>query len=288
MKLGAFLDNWAISSQRMRATKLAAYAVVSVALVVMAPFETQGDPWAWRFAYWFFMMCLFGFGIFPLTVRTAARLPAMRNLSFPLGAGIIFVSAAIPMTCAVLVFDIGFVALANRLPEVFGVEQSAGGPEDYAEALGQYPLVLYLKVLALSLLVGGLPFLSAGGFGTRSAEPAVLPKPGLKFLSRLPGHIGSDVCYLHMQDHYMRVATKGGEAMILMSMRDALAELEGVNGLQVHRSWWVATSEILRLARDGRKLVAVMSDGTQVPVSETYRAALEERTGLHRKPDRQS
>jgi len=76
-----------------------------------------------------------------------------------------------------------------------------------------------------------------------------------------------------MQDHYLQVHTTEGSEMILCRMEDAARELEGL-GQRVHRSWWVADAARQEVARVGQKLVVRLSNGAQVPVGRTYRAAL--------------
>jgi|GEM_PF-308316 len=72
-----------------------------------------------------------------------------------------------------------------------------------------------------------------------AAGPAPAPQPA--FLDRLPAHLGSDLLALEMEDHYVRVHTALGSELILLRMRDAIAELGGIEGAQVHRSWWGCT-----------------------------------------------
>ena len=57
---------------------------------------------------------------------------------------------------------------------------------------------------------------------------------------------------------------------------DAVRELARADGLQVHRSWWVAKAGIQDEKRlDGRSLL-VLPSGTEVPVSRSYRAKAKE------------
>jgi DNA-binding LytR/AlgR family response regulator len=52
-----------------------------------------------------------------------------------------------------------------------------------------------------------------------------------------------------------------------MRLSDAIAELDGVEGLQVHRSWWVARDAVDEVKRDGRNLRLRLSNGVEAPVS---------------------
>lgn len=47
-----------------------------------------------------------------------------------------------------------------------------------------------------------------------------------------------------MEDRYLRIHTDGGSDLILMRLRDAVGELAGADGLQVHRSFWVARAAV--------------------------------------------
>jgi len=55
-----------------------------------------------------------------------------------------------------------------------------------------------------------------------------------------------------------------------MRLGDAIEELQGLEGAQVHRSWWVARAAIADVRRgDGRAVLTLVS-GAEVPVSRTY------------------
>lgn len=115
------------------------------------------------------------------------------------------------------------------------------------------------------------------------------PKPGegasnpapVKFLERLPLKLrGADVWAVEAEDHYLRLHTSRGQDLILMRLADAIAELEGIEGMQVHRSWWVARDAIADAKRgDGRALLT-LKDGCTVPVSRTYAGQLRQRNWI--------
>lgn len=102
---------------------------------------------------------------------------------------------------------------------------------------------------------------------THSQPPAATATP---FLKRLPVELGKDIISLQAQDHYVRVNTTKGSEMVLIRLSDAESELEGIEGTRVHRSWWLARAHIGELKRENDKLIAVLSNGQQVPVSRTY------------------
>ena len=82
---------------------------------------------------------------------------------------------------------------------------------------------------------------------------------------------GKLIC-LQMDDHYLNISTDKGEHLLLMRFKDALAKLENYDGFQTHRSWWVAKEAVLDTKKDGRKLILILQNGTEVPVSQTYLA----------------
>jgi hypothetical protein len=76
------------------------------------------------------------------------------------------------------------------------------------------------------------------------------------------------------EDHYIRLHTSAGSDLVLLRFSDALAELEGIEGAQVHRSWWVAKDAVTATARDGGKLLLVLRGGAKAPVSRSFVRAL--------------
>ena len=280
MLFGDLLDNWSDTRARLGWARFAAYLGVATALVLTAPFGTVGEPWLWRLAYWLLLIAFLDLVLVPVSLAIAHRVDWVRSLPYAVGLVMLPLVLAVPMTVTVIALDHGFASLLCSLsPDyaaIFGA--TLGTACETIPDVGM--LEMYGNVLAISVLAGGLLFLVTGGFAALNRPPAPTVQPGLRFLSRLPPHIGHDILYLQMQDHYLRVVTKGGEALILMPLRDAIMELDGLEGLQVHRSWWISLDAVMQIVRDGRRTLAVMTDGTRVPVSDTYRAALREQAGL--------
>ena len=55
-----------------------------------------------------------------------------------------------------------------------------------------------------------------------------------------------------------------------MRFSDAVAALGAQEGLQVHRSWWVATSAVETVSRVGEGLQLTLRNDLKVPVSRSY------------------
>ena len=103
----------------------------------------------------------------------------------------------------------------------------------------------------------------------RAARPAsASERPGAAFLEKLPmKHRNADLYAVESEDHYLRVRTSAGQAMILMRLADAVAMLGGIEGLQTHRSWWVARDGLADVKKDGQRIILVLKDGAEAPVS---------------------
>ena len=91
---------------------------------------------------------------------------------------------------------------------------------------------------------------------------------------RIPVRLTGELLCIRSEDHYLRLYTAAGSELILMRLRDAVAELAGIDGLQVHRCFWVARAAVRRVARENRRTVLCLSNGLAVPVSATYLPAL--------------
>ena len=109
---------------------------------------------------------------------------------------------------------------------------------------------------------------------TRAAPAGAAPP---RFLERLPLKLrGSEIYAVEAEDHYLRLHTSKGQDLILLRLSDAVAELEGIEGAQTHRSWWVAKAAVQDARRgDGRATLTLVS-GVEAPVSRAYAKALRE------------
>lgn len=104
----------------------------------------------------------------------------------------------------------------------------------------------------------------------QSAEPAA----GVKLLARLPLPKRGKLISLSVQDHYVAVTTTKGTALVLMRLSDAIGEADGVAGLQIHRSHWVAFDAVKATHRRNGKVAIETVAGVELPVSRSYMAAV--------------
>jgi len=99
----------------------------------------------------------------------------------------------------------------------------------------------------------------------REDKPSA-PK-SIEILTRLQIQNRGPLLYLSMQDHYVNVVTSRGQELLLMRMSDAIKEANGVEGLKIHRSHWVAIEGIKRAERSNGNHVLEMLDGQKLPIS---------------------
>jgi hypothetical protein len=147
---------------------------------------------------------------------------------------------------------------------------------------GALPRSLPLLFLEVALVTGAasaiMMLINRPGPATRAAPPTPSGAPApVRFLERLPLKLKDATLYaVEAEDHYLRLHTSKGSDLILMRLADAVAELDGIEGAQVHRSWWVAKDAVTGVKRDARRVALVLKGGAEAPVSRPNIAALRE------------
>lgn len=242
------------------AAELFVMAAIGIVLGVLGPFGTFPMPIVPRLAAWL-AFALIGYACFRPVIAAGAvlseRAAVPRLLAQALACGI----AALPMTLIV-----GWALSGMRLARM-----TADGLADL------YPYVLLVGLLATaiqSLLFGrAAPTPPAppepAASPARPEMPRSAPAPATSFLDRLPPALGRDLLCLEMEDHYVRAHTALGSTLLLMRMRDATIELDGIEGARVHRSWWVARGAVAGTLRRDRATALRLSNGLEVPVARS-------------------
>lgn len=84
------------------------------------------------------------------------------------------------------------------------------------------------------------------------------------------------VVAVQAEDHYIRVHVDDGSSrLIYRRFVDALSELKDLDGMQVHRSFWVRRSAIANSINERGNLRLQLTSGIVVPVSHKHRALLD-------------
>ena len=73
-----------------------------------------------------------------------------------------------------------------------------------------------------------------------------------------------------------KFGTDCGEELILLRLSDALKELELVDGLQTHRSWWVARNGVAESKSKSGKHVLVLKSGGVASISRSFLKSVRE------------
>ena len=132
------------------------------------------------------------------------------------------------------------------------------------------PIDWYLEgLLTAEPVVAGFTLLGQARMRKRrlasEADEAAPLSPAHGLLGAAPAAV---LC-LQMEDHYVRVHTHGGSRLVLTTLSQAMAAMDGIEGLQVHRSWWVARSAVAQAVADGRNLRLQLVNGVVAPVARS-------------------
>jgi type IV secretory pathway VirB2 component (pilin) len=245
------LRRWREIVSGPRARSLA--AIVAVTATVIAPFGTDRMGFGLRLLYWT--------GV--VVSHTLIAIAVLLAVSYGLRRWIEPRWLRLLIAGIVAALPLGLIQIAiSHLVQAMPLTPVAVG-------------TTFLSTLTITLAVTA----AVGMFQedpNQQPAPALppAPRPGQAFLARLPIETGRDLVSLTMQDHYIEVRTRTGQTLLLMRLSDAVKELEGVDGMQIHRSHWVARGAVAKLHRDDGRLLVEMADGRKLPVSRSYAAAV--------------
>ncbi|WP_417476408.1 LytTR family DNA-binding domain-containing protein [Maricaulis sp.] len=226
---------------------IAIILVLGSFLSVLGPYQTHrlGFPGVWL--YWVGLMCV-GWASNALVTLFLARLTGnwSRLAHYALASFLI----SVPITISV-------ATIQALLSQPFR-----------AQALP----VVFIFVWVISAAVTALGWLME----RRNTAPQT-PAVGRALLDKLPPRLKrAPLLALQSEDHYLRVHTAAGDALILMRLSDAMTAVENLDGRQTHRSWWVARDAVDAVSRGDGRAMLTLSNGVQAPVSRTHAPALRE------------
>ena len=153
-----------------------------------------------------------------------------------------------------------------------------------ARAMAMRPFEYYgLTLLVAVPAVGALLWLQFGHrFFLSGSSRVVTPPPIARTVeplersnpSPLPDHLLANALCLQMEDHHVRVHLMGRSHLHYGVMRDVVGALDEADGLQVHRSWWVAKRAVREYRREGRSVSLILVNDLHVPVARNRVAVL--------------
>ena len=223
-----------------------------VFLALIGAFGTDAVPLPVRLAYWI-GLCLAGAVVGTLVTQLIGRDGRADAHPWMYGAAVV-AGVTLPFTAVVwLVTDLLFHGGARL--------------RDLPVYLGPV-FIVTVAMTALNFLVQRRP-IETHAASAGAASP--------RFLDRLPPKLrGAELYAVEAEDHYLRLHTSRGQDLILLRLSDAVTELEGIEGAQTHRSWWVAKGAVEGARRgDGRATLKLKGD-VEAPVSRAYAKALRE------------
>ena len=276
MELGDFLrrpERWA--------SVLGWATLAGLEFGLIGPFGSYASNVFTRIAYWTGLFWIGSLVLWPCVV--AALLIGPRR-GFPP----IFSAAA-----AVLVACMPLAALGAAGTYLFWPVRASG-----MRTLEWYGLTIIVALPAISALVW-LELRKASIFQERlgsapTGEPKLLAGGGAMSIdtagaSPLPDHVLAAALCLQMEDHHVRVHTLGRSYLHFAVMRQVVDAMdEQQEGLQVHRSWWVARNAVQGWHKEDRSVVLILSNGLHVPVARNRVATLRAEGWLDAETERQA
>ena len=225
---------------------------IGLLLGVTGPFGSQhAYPRAVKYAFWM-AIALAGFGAAVAAERVLPSPAPRQNRLIRIVA--VAAASAVPMTF--------FVAWA------MGVLRP-GRTFSPLQLLALFPYVALVQLLIARVVSPDDQVTAAAP----AEQPVAAPEYPPEFVSKLPVALRRDIIALEAEDHYVRVHTLHGSALILMRLADAAALIDPRLGLRVHRSWWVARDGVRALERTPGRPIARLIDDTAVPISRTHLSA---------------
>ena len=200
---------------------------------------------------------------------------ALAGFGAAVAAGRVLPSTAPGRATATRIFA---VAAASAVPMTFFVAWAMGVVRpgrtfSPVQLLGLFPYVALVQLLIARVISPDDRMTVAA-----PVEQPAAPEYPREFLSKLPAALRQDILALEAEDHYVRVHTLHGSALILMRLADAASLIDPRLGLRVHRSWWVAKDAVRALEKTPGRAIARLVDDTAVPISRAYWSAA--RAGL--------
>lgn len=219
--------------------------IVALVLGFLGPFGSYAMPLFQRLLYWFILFNL-GYFFYHFSHKITERLFQNKNIHPVFTYITPSLLAAIPLS--ILVGFATSYSLGHGITSI------------------KYILYVLPQVLILGIVIDSVMRLIHIKLESQGNQVV----PGESFINRLPAKIGTELICFEMEDHYLVVYTEKGNHMMLMRMKDALIELNDFEGMQVHRSYWVAFDGIMSVKKEARKIILIMKNGMEIPVSRKH------------------
>lgn len=244
----ALLGRWRIG--RLGPAEFAVLALIGAFLSLIGAFDTDQVDAPRRLVYWVVPLVAGGACAGAIEWWLESR-PGLARRPW-LRAGALVLLMAIPSTAIVLASG---VALFGGMLTL------------------RHCLILYPQVVLVCAGLVGIAWLARRRVERVTLSSEHAPPPLLR--EKLPPRLArARLLAVQAEDHYLRVHTDAGDALLLMRFTDALQALNTLDGVRTHRSWWVARSAVeeARWSRGRGDLTLV--GGLTAPVSRAYAEAV--------------
>ncbi|GAW41739.1 LytTr DNA-binding domain protein [Brevundimonas sp. SH203] len=224
--------------------------LAGVFLTVTGAFGTAGAPFVPRLIYWVMVLVLGGLWGHACGALVGRYLDSDERPWLTIAAMVVVITGPL----CVMVWAATGLFFAHRLYPLAVLPQ-----------LVAPVAVVTAAVTTLNVFLG-----RARPVQTHAPVKAETARP-VKFLDRLPLKLrGAAIRAVQAEDHYLRIHTDRGSDLILMRLSDAVEELEGLEGAQTHRSWWVARDAVRGVERGDGRATLMLDGGLSAPVSRRY------------------
>jgi LytTr DNA-binding domain len=220
-------------------------AAIGVLLAFIGPFGAYRNPLPLR------MLDSLGMAM-AATALSGLLIPLQLRVGLRAGLPLLFTIAVSVAVTALPVAGLSCVAARLLWPE----HVADFAPSDW-----------YFQALLMLSCVFALWLLLETARGSLRRDRAVSP-------SRLSPSESSDyksrdsgVLCLQTEDNYVRFHRAEGSSLELTPLHQAIERLGNLDGLQVHRGWWVAKHAVEAAERDGRNWRLRLKNGLRVPIA---------------------
>ncbi|MDA4847413.1 LytTR family DNA-binding domain-containing protein [Hoeflea poritis] len=220
---------------------------IGLVLGIAGPFETdEVMRFLPRVVYWTFLS---GVSFLTFASLSALTQPALtRFLPVPLSVLVAGIISSVAIFAEVVIFN---MAMFSYDP-------------DCAWCYGR----LLTQIIAITVIISFTIRVVEAQIENRTSRVGTAERSP-DILKRLPLEKRGKLISISVRDHYVEVVTAGGTELLFMRLSDAIAETAPIEGLQVHRSHWVALAEVRKSRRQQSRGFLTMSDGREIPVSRT-------------------
>lgn len=189
-------------------------------------------------------------------------------LSFALGAplGALIMRRMLYLLVSIVMFETIFMRFVRAAPPATGAEDAAPGAGQGAAADADND---------------GPEHVVAAAAEPDGDEPEVdMPASRVLLIGAQPVPL-DELNYLEARQHHVHASLTAGTLTLRTRLADVLAQTRPEDGVQTHRSWWVARRAVRGLEEEGGKPVLRLLGGAGVPVARARIPEIERWIATH-------